>query len=139
MSTQKRSSKTASKRQLRVGEQLRHIISEVLAEGNIHDPDLTNTSITVTEVQPSPDMRNATVYIVPLGGENEASILKALNRSTGFIQSEMASHLSMKFTPRLAFKKDTSFDYGDHIDALIKRTSQPAEPAPTDDLDSDGQ
>ena len=139
MSTQKRSSKTASKRQLRVGEQLRHIISEVLAEGNIHDPDLNNTSITVTEVQPSPDMRNATVYIVPLGGENETIILKALNRSTGFIQSEMASHLSMKFTPRLAFKKDTSFDYGDHIDALIKRTSKPEASSQSDDLDTDGQ
>ncbi len=120
MANQKRSSKTASKRQLRVGEQLRHIISEVLAEGNIHDPDLVGTSVTVTEVNPSPDMRNATVYVLPLGGLNEDTIIKALNRSSGFIQSEMGRQLTMKFTPRLSFKKDESFEYGDHIDSLIR-------------------
>ena len=120
MASQKRSSKTASKRQLRVGEQLRHIIAEVLAEGNIHDPDVAGSSITVTEVQTSPDMRNATVYVVPLGGLNEDTIIKGLNRSSGFIQSEMGRQLSMKFTPRLSFKRDDSFDYGDHIDSLIR-------------------
>jgi len=120
MASQKRSSKTASKRQLRVGEQLRHIIAQVLAEGNIHDPDVAGTSITVTEVQTSPDMRNATVYVTPLGGLNEEVVIKALNRSSGFIQSEMGRQLSMKFTPRLTFKRDDSFDYGDHIDSLLR-------------------
>jgi len=120
MASQKRSSKTASKRQLRVGEQLRHIIAEVLSEGNIHDPDVAGTSVTVTEVQTSPDMRNATVYVTPLGGLNEEAVIKGLNRSSGFIQSEMGRQLSMKFTPRLTFKRDDSFDYGDHIDSLIR-------------------
>ena len=127
MATQKRASKVASKRQLRVGEQLRHIISQVLSEGNIHDPDVTGTSVTVTEVQASPDMRNATVYVIPLGGLNEETVIAGLNRSNGFIQAEMARQLSMKFTPRLIFKKDTSFEYGDHIDSLIRKNHEPGE------------
>ncbi len=121
MASQKRSKKTTSKRQLRVGEQLRHILASVLAEGNIHDPDVTGISVTVTEVQPSPDMRNATVFVIPLGGQNEATLIDGLNRSAGFIQSEIGKQLTMKFTPRLLFKKDDSFEYGDHIDALIRR------------------
>ncbi|WP_025897510.1 30S ribosome-binding factor RbfA [Sneathiella glossodoripedis] len=137
MTNQKRSAKTASKRQLRVGEQLRHIISEVLAEGNIHDPDVSSTPVTVTEVQPSPDMRNATVYVVPLGGMNEEAVIKGLNRSAGFIQSEMGRQLSMKFTPRLAFKIDASFEYGDHIDSLIRKTSSERNQDQESETDSD--
>lgn len=121
MATKKRSGRTFSKRQLRVGEQLRHIISSVLIEDNIHDPDVTSTPITVTEVRPSFDMRNATVYIMPLGGKNEEAVIAGLNRSAGFIQAEMGKQLTMKFTPRLVFKKDGSFEYGDNIDALIRR------------------
>lgn len=127
MASQKRSSKTASKRQLRVGEQLRHILSSVLAEGNIHDPDVTGISVTVTEVQPSPDMRNATVFVIPLGGIQETEVVAGLNRSAGFIQGEIGKQLSMKFTPRLIFKKDESFEYGDHIDALIRRNQTDSE------------
>ncbi len=127
MASQKRSSKTASKRQLRVGEQLRHILSAVLAEGNIHDPDVTGVSVTVTEVQPSPDMRNATVFVIPLGGQNESEVVAGLNRSAGFVQGEIGKQLSMKFTPRLIFKKDESFEYGDHIDALIRRNQTDTE------------
>lgn len=138
MTNQKRSSKTASKRQLRVGEQLRHIISEVLSEGNIHDPDVGTTSITVTEVQPSPDMRNATVYVIPLGGVNEDTIIIGLNRSSGFVQAAMSRQLSMKFTPKLIFKKDTSFEYGDHIDTLIRKTSKERAQDIDDDQTSDG-
>jgi ribosome-binding factor A len=137
MATQKRSSKSASKRQLRVGEQLRHIISEVLSEGNIHDPEVSTTPVTVTEVQPSPDMRNATVYVVPLGGVNEEAVIKGLNRSSGFVQAEMARQLSMKFTPRLTFKKDASFEYGDHIDSLIRKTSAERSSDQKSDPDSD--
>ncbi|MBL4667454.1 MAG: 30S ribosome-binding factor RbfA [Sneathiella sp.] len=121
MATKKRSGRPNSKRQLRVGEQLRHIISSILAEDNIHDPDVTNTPITVTEVQPSNDMRNATVYVIPLGGDTEKPVIDGLNRSSGFIQAELGKQLTMKFTPRLFFKKDESFEYGDHIDKLIRR------------------
>jgi len=138
MATQKRSGKKASKRQLRVGEQLRHIISSILTEGNIHDPDLEGIPITVTEVQPSPDMRNATVHIIPLGGKNEDVVVAGLNRTSGFIQAEMGRQLSMKFTPRLTFKKDESFEYGDHIDALLRR-NKADEQSPDTDLDSNEQ
>ncbi|OUR76255.1 ribosome-binding factor A [Alphaproteobacteria bacterium 46_93_T64] len=132
MATKKRSGRPASKRQLRVGEQLRHIISSILTEDNMHDPDVTSVSITVTEVQPSQDMRNATVYVLPLGGENEKAVIDGLNRSSGFIQAELGKQLTMKFTPRLVFKKDNSFEYGDHIDALIRRNQ-----TDVDDLDGD--
>ncbi len=125
MASRKQPSKTASKRQLRVGEQLRHILAEVLAEGNIHDPDVAGSSVTVTEVQPSPDMRNATAYVIPLGGENEEAIIAGLNRSAGFIQGEMGRQLSMKFTPRLTFRKDESFDYSSHIDSLLRKNRTP--------------
>ncbi|MBL4741157.1 MAG: 30S ribosome-binding factor RbfA [Sneathiella sp.] len=121
MAQKKKSPRTANKRQLRVGEQLRHILSSILAEDNIHDPDVTGTSITVTEVQPSTDMRNATVYVIPLGNDDVSTLIVGLNRSAGFIQSELGKQLTMKFTPRLTFKKDTSFEYGDHIDALIRK------------------
>ena len=121
MAQTKRKPRTANKRQLRVGEQLRHILSSILAEDNIHDPDVTGISITVTEVQPSTDMRNATVYVIPLGNDDVSTLITGLNRSAGFIQSELGKQLTMKFTPRLTFKKDTSFEYGNHIDALIKK------------------
>jgi len=121
MAQKKKSPRTANKRQLRVGEQLRHILSSILAEDNIHDPDVTGISITVTEVQPSTDMRNATVYVIPLGNDDVSTLIAGLNRSAGFIQSELGKQLTMKFTPRLTFKKDTSFEYGNHIDALIRK------------------
>ncbi|MEH6402393.1 MAG: 30S ribosome-binding factor RbfA [Sneathiella sp.] len=121
MAQKKRTPRTANKRQLRVGEQLRHILSSILAEDNVHDPDVTGVSITVTEVQPSTDMRNATVYVIPLGNDDESTLIEGLNRSAGFIQSELGKQLTMKFTPRLTFKKDASFEYGNHIDALIKK------------------
>ncbi len=126
-SQKKRSGRPTSKRQLRVGEQLRHILSSVLAQGNIHDPDVTGISVTVTEVQTSRDMRNATVFVLPLGGKNEETVIAGLNRSAGFVQSEIAKQLSMKFTPRLLFKKDESFEYGDHIDELIRRNQSETE------------
>ncbi|MBL4907877.1 MAG: 30S ribosome-binding factor RbfA [Sneathiella sp.] len=127
MASQKQPRKKISKRQLRVGEQLRHILSSVLAADNLHDPDVTGVSVTVTEVKPSNDMRSATVYVIPLGGFKDTEIIAGLNRSAGFIQGEIGKQLSMKFTPRLTFKKDESFEYGDHIDALIRRNQTDSE------------
>ncbi len=122
MAHTKRNANVASKRQLRVGEELRHIIASILSQNLLHDPDLANVSITVTEVKPSPDMRNATVYVTPLGGQNEATIITALNRCHGFVQEQMGQQLSMKFTPRLSFKADESFEYASHIEGLIRKT-----------------
>lgn len=124
MTRTKRNANVASKRQLRVGEELRHIIASILGQNLMHDPDLANVSITVTEVKPSPDMRNATVFVTPLGGKNETVVIAALNRCTGVIQAELGKQLSMKFTPRLSFKADESFEYASHIEGLIRKAKQ---------------
>lgn len=124
MTRTKRNANVASKRQLRVGEELRHIIASILGQNLMHDPDLANVSITVTEVKPSPDMRNATVFVTPLGGKNETLIIAALNRCAGVVQGEMGKKLSMKFTPRLSFKADESFEYASHIEGLIRKSKQ---------------
>ena len=129
MAHSKRGPRTASKRQLRVGEELRHIISGILAKDLIHDADVAGNSVTITEVKPSPDMRNATVYLTTLGGVNEETVIAGLNRTAGVIQSEMGRQLTMKFTPKLVFRKDDSFEYGSHIDALIRKNRLPEEPS----------
>jgi len=122
MAQAKRGSKPASKRQLRVGEELRHILAEILTRGILHDPTVADASITISEVKVSPDMRSATVYVTTLGGVNEAPVIAGLNRASGVIQAELGRELTMKFTPRLAFRRDESFDYGMHIDSLIRKT-----------------
>lgn len=122
MANAKRSRRTASKRQLRVGEELRHIISGILSRDFIHDPDVAGISVTITEVKTSPDMRNATVFVTPLGGVNEEKVIAGLNRTSGVIQGEMGRQLTMKFTPKLVFKRDESFEYASHIDQLLKKT-----------------
>lgn len=125
MAHTKRGPRTASKRQLRVGEELRHVIADILSRDLIHDPDVAGSSVTISEVKPSPDMRNATVYVTSLGGVNEEAVIAGLNRTAGVIQGEMGRHLTMKFTPRLVFKKDESFAYGSHIDDLIRKSRLP--------------
>ncbi|MDF2366982.1 30S ribosome-binding factor RbfA [Sneathiella sp.] len=125
MAHTKRGPRTASKRQLRVGEELRHVIADILSRDLIHDPDVAGSSVTISEVKPSPDMRNATVYVTSLGGVNEEAVIAGLNRTAGVIQGEMGRHLTMKFTPRLVFKKDESFAYGSHIDDLIRKNRLP--------------
>jgi ribosome-binding factor A len=108
-----------------VGEELRHVIADILSRDLIHDPDVAGSSVTISEVKPSPDMRNATVYVTSLGGVNEEAVIAGLNRTSGVIQGEMGKHLTMKFTPRLVFKKDDSFAYGSHIDDLIRKNRLP--------------
>ncbi|MBO0332585.1 30S ribosome-binding factor RbfA [Sneathiella sp. CAU 1612] len=125
MAQSKRGPRTASKRQLRVGEELRHVIAEILSRDLIHDPDVAGASVTISEVKPSPDMRNATVYVTSLGGVNEEAVIAGLNRTAGVIQGEMGRQLTMKFTPRLVFRKDDSFAYGSHIDELIRKNQSP--------------
>src|SRR5271154_6378222 len=88
-----------SQRQLRVGEMLRHALSEILARSDIRDPDLEGVSVTITQVKPSPDMRYATVYCQPLGGTHAHEIVAALNRHKGFLRGEMGRRIAIKFTP----------------------------------------
>ncbi|WP_454597441.1 30S ribosome-binding factor RbfA [Qipengyuania sp. SM2507] len=108
-----------SVRVLKVGERVRHILSELLARGEAHDLVLSATTISVTEVRMSPDLRNAKAYVKPLLGEEEAVVLKALRTNTAFFQREVAKRLGLKFAPRLSFRPDESFDEASRIEQLL--------------------
>ena len=108
-----------SVRVLKVGERVRHILSELLARGEVHDDVLTAHSVSVTEVRMTPDLRNAIAYVKPLLGEDEGEVLKALRTNTAFFQREVAKRLGLKFAPRLQFKPDESFDEVDRIERLL--------------------
>ena len=108
-----------SVRLLRVGEQVRHILSELLMRGEVHDQLLTATSVSVTEVRMSPDLRHATVFVKPLLGANEADVLKALRTNTAFFQKEVAKRVQMKYAAKLKFLADDSFDTAEHIESLL--------------------
>ncbi|MFZ1742722.1 MAG: 30S ribosome-binding factor RbfA [Pontixanthobacter sp.] len=108
-----------SVRVLKVGERVRHILSELLARGEAHDDVLRATTISVTEVRMTPDLRNANVYVKPLLGEDEDVVLKALRTNTAFFQREVAKRLGLKSAPKLQFKPDESFDEAERIERLL--------------------
>ena len=109
-----------SVRTLRVGEQMRHILSEVLQRGDVHDATLAKHVVSITEVRMSPDLRHATVFVKPLLGRDEEAVLKALRTNTAYLQREVASRVQMKYAAKLKFLADESFDEGSHIDALLR-------------------
>lgn len=115
-----------SQRQLRVGEQLKHIIAETLLRGDFQHESLSNLSmLTVTEVRPSPDMRQATAYVVSLSDENIDEAIAALNEEGYIFQKEIGRQMSMKFTPRVKFKADDSFENSQRINQLLHEISKP--------------
>jgi len=109
-----------SVRVLRVGEQLRHILSEILTRGDVHDDVLTAQPVSITEVRMSPDLRHATVFVKPLLGKDEAAVLKALRTNTAYLQKSVAEKVRMKYAAKLKFLADESFDEASHIDALLR-------------------
>nr|WP_315379570.1 30S ribosome-binding factor RbfA [uncultured Sphingomonas sp.] len=111
---------TRSVRVLRVGEQVRHILSEILQRGDVHDEVLAKHLVSVTEVRMSPDLRHATVFVKPLLGKDEEAVLKALRTNTAFLQREVATRVKMKYAAKLKFLADESFDEGSHIDKLLR-------------------
>jgi ribosome-binding factor A len=111
---------TRSIRLLRIGEQVRHTLSDILARGDVHDETLAKHMVTVTEVRMSPDLRHATVFIKPLLGKDEAAVLKALRTNTAYLQRETAARVQMRYAAKLKFLSDESFDEGSHIDKLLK-------------------
>lgn len=111
---------TRSVRVLRVGEQVRHVLSEILMRGDVHDELLAKHPVSVTEVRMSPDLRHATVFIKPLLGKDEAAVLKALRTNTAYLQREVASRVQQKYAAKLKFLADESFDEGTHIDTLLR-------------------
>jgi ribosome-binding factor A len=109
-----------SVRLLRVGEQVRHVLADILMRGEVHDDVLASHSVSVTEVRMSPDLRHATVFVKPLLGSDEAAVLKALRTNTAFLQRSVASRVNTKYAAKLKFLADESFDEGSHIDKLLR-------------------
>lgn len=109
-----------SVRLLRVGEQVRHVLSELLQRGDVHDSVLQSHLVSVTEVRMSPDLRHATVFVKPLLGEDEDAVVAALRQNTAFLQREVAHRVRMKYAAKLKFVPDESFDEGTHIDRLLR-------------------
>lgn len=108
-----------SVRVLKVGERVRHILSELLARGEAHDETLTAHAVSVTEVRMTPDLRHAAAYVKPLLGLDEEVVLKALRTHTAFFQREVAKRLGLKFAPKLQFKPDESFEVAERIERLL--------------------
>jgi ribosome-binding factor A len=109
-----------SVRVLKVGERVRHILSELLARQEVHDEVLSASNIAVTEVRLTPDLRNATAYVKPLMDKGEDEVVKALRQNTAFLQREVAKRLGLKFAPKLKFRKDESFAEADRIEELLR-------------------
>jgi ribosome-binding factor A len=113
--------KPASQRQLRVGEEIRHVLAGVFARGEVRDPDLADTSVTVTEVRVSPDLKRATVFYAHLGRPDAEKLLPALNRAAAFLRGQVAKALRLRYAPSLSFQADTSLDYALHVDLLLRQ------------------
>ena len=109
-----------SVRVLKVGERVRHILSELLARGEVHDDTLTAHAVSVTEVRMTPDLRNAAAYVKPLLGLDEEVVLKALRTNTAFFQREVAARLKLRFAAKLKFLGDESFDEAARIERLLR-------------------
>jgi len=105
---------------LRVAELVRHSMSDLLARAAVNDPVLDGHLVTVPDVRMSPDLKLATVYVMPLGGKDVKDVLAALDRHKKFLRSEIARRVNLKFAPEIRFKPDESFDYGAKIDALLQ-------------------
>ena len=124
--------RTPSQRQLRVGEEIRHALAWILERGEVRDPRLADVSITVTEVRLGPDLRNATVFVVPLGGGDGASVVGALDNVKPFLRRRIAQEVRLKYVPGLTFVADISFDRADHVRHLLRN------PEVARDLSDDG-
>jgi ribosome-binding factor A len=109
-----------SVRLLRVGEQVRHALSDILMRGDVHDATLASHSVSVTEVRMSPDLRHATAFVMPLLGADAEVVLKALRTNTAYLQSEVARRVNTKYAAKLKFLLDESFDEGSHVDSLLR-------------------
>ena len=118
--TQKNSAPGGSQRQLRVGELVRHAIADLLAQGAVHDPDLEGHIITVPEVRMSPDLKLATIYVMPLGGRDIGKVTAALDRNKKFLRGEVAHRVNLKFAPDLRFRVDERFDEAERIEKLLR-------------------
>lgn len=114
------SDETQSVRLLRVGERVRHVLSEVLSRGDVHDDVLATHMVSVTEVRMSPDLKHATVFVKPLLGGDEEEVLAALKRNVRYLRGEVSRRVNTKYAAALKFILDESFDEGGKIDTLLR-------------------
>lgn len=132
------SAKAPSQRQLRVGELVRHALSEILQRGEVHDPALEATVVTVPEVRMSPDLRLATAYVMPLGGKDTDAVLEALERNKKYLRGEVGHRLkNLRYAPDVRFRLDTSFAEGERVDALLRSPAVRRDVAANEDDGSD--
>jgi len=113
-------SSAPNQRQLRVGELIRHALAEILTRGDVHDPALEATVVTVPEVRMTPDLKLATAFVMPLGGKDADTVVAALERHKPYIRGEIAHRINLRYAPELRFRLDRSFEEGAHIDALLR-------------------
>ena len=116
----KRDGGSGSQRQLRVGETVRHAIADILSQGGVHDPVLEGHLITVPEVRMSPDLKLATIYVMPLGGRDTEIVLGALENNKKFLRGELARRINLKFAPDIRFRVDERFDEAERIEKLLR-------------------
>jgi ribosome-binding factor A len=109
-----------SQRQLRVGELVRHAVADILAQGSVHDADLEGHIITVPEVRMSPDLKLATIYVMPLGGRDTEIVLAALERNKKYLRGEISHRVNLKFAPDIRFHADERFDEAERIEKLLR-------------------
>ena len=112
---------TKSQRQLRVGEELRHLISNALLRESFYDEIIENNTITITEVNVSPDLKNACVYIMPLGGENKTDVLDSINKANGRIKKLISNNINLRQIPKLQFRIDETFEYARNIENILQK------------------
>jgi ribosome-binding factor A len=127
-----------SQRQLRVGEEVRHALARLLRPGELRDPVLHQANITVTEVRMSPDLRNATAFVMPLAGAKTDEIMAGLERSTGFLKARIGRGLGLRFTPNLVFAFDRAFENAERITRLLSDPAVERDLHPSDAEDGDG-
>ena len=108
-------------RQLRVSEEIRHLLADLLERGNMRDPDLREASITVTSVDISPDLRNATAFVMPLGGQDEKRLMAAMRRAAPWFRARVGERAGLRYAPEIRFELDRTFDEADKIGALLGR------------------
>ena len=124
INSKSKNNSTKSQRQLRVGEELRHLISNALLRESFYDQIIENKTITVTEVNVSPDLKNAKIYIMPLGGRNKFEVLDSLNKSNGRIKKLISSNINLRQIPKLQFKIDETFEYAKNIENILQKVKK---------------
>lgn len=117
---QTRSEKGPSQRQWRVGEVIRHAIADMLTRGDIHDPVLEGHLVTIPEVRMTADLRQATIYVMPLGGRDVTEVIDALNHNKKFLRGEIAHRVNLKFAPDIRFRVDERFDEAERIEKILR-------------------